>query len=90
MTLHPWPLDDSAPSARQPVLWKSGTARSLMIDTPALPLRFAPEIELDVPTVQARVADQRVADVQGRLNDALLRIQSLEAALLFGGNRGAR
>ncbi|CAN5180977.1 hypothetical protein BH11PSE9_BH11PSE9_02800 [soil metagenome] len=86
MTLHPWPLDDNAPSARQPVLWKSGTARSLMIDTPALPLRFAPEIELDVPTVQAHVADE----LQGRLNDALLRIQSLEAALLFGGNRGAR
>ncbi len=86
MTLHPWPLDDNAPSARQPVLWKSGIARSLMIDTPALPLRFAPEIELDVPTVQAHMAD----DLHGRLNDALLRIQSLEAALLLGGNRGAR
>lgn len=87
MTLHPWPLDDNAPSARQPVLWKSGsTARSLMIDTPALPLRFAPEIELDVPTVQAHVAD----DLRGRLNDALLRIQSLEAALLVSGNRSAR
>ncbi|CAN5856095.1 hypothetical protein BH11PSE8_BH11PSE8_31210 [soil metagenome] len=86
MTLHPWPLDDNAPRARQPVLWKRGTARSLMIDTPALPLRFAPEIELDVPTVQAHVADE----LQGRLDAALLRIQSLEAALLFGGNRAAR
>ncbi len=77
MTVHPWPLVETAPSARQAVVWKSGDARSLMIDTPAVPLRFAAELPLEAPVPRATL--------QMRFDAAEQRIRELEAMLRHCG-----
>jgi hypothetical protein len=47
MTLYPWPQPNDAPSAGHLVVWKRATssARSLLIDSLAVPLRFVGSLE---------------------------------------------
>lgn len=79
MTVHPWPLNDTAPGARPAVVWKSGAARGLLIDTPAVPLRF--EVALPVETI----AETPVAALQAQLQDAQERMRRLESLLVLRG-----
>jgi hypothetical protein len=55
MTLYPWPQPNDAPSAGHLVVWKRGTsaARSLLIDSLAVPLRFvdSPDDARELPVV---------------------------------------
>lgn len=82
MTLHPWPSTDTdLPSARQPILWKRGSAHGLLIDSPAIPLRFAHEIPLDTPVVTASM----VQTLQAGFDSAQQRIRELEALLAAPG-----
>jgi len=77
MTVHPWPLIETAPGARLAVLWKSGGARGLMIDTPAVPLRFAAELPLEAPAVSA--------SLEVKFDAVRERIRELEALLIQRG-----
>ena len=46
MTLFPWPQDDAGTPATRPDVWWKRTdraGRGLLIDSPAVPLRLAPE-----------------------------------------------
>ena len=47
MTLYPWPQPNDTPSADHLVVWKraTSTARSLLIDSLAVPLRFVDSLE---------------------------------------------
>jgi len=50
-----WPLNCTAASAAEDVLWRRGGAAThrLLIDTPAVPLRFTTEASQPAPTAAA-------------------------------------
>jgi hypothetical protein len=82
MTLHPWPLTATTPQARQPIVWKNpfaaaNDARSLLIDSGAVPLCFAPDAAAQTAPTEA---DALLA-LQCRHDAALARIRLLEALL---------
>lgn len=73
MTVHAWVPTDFEPSA-PPVCWKHNkSARGLLIDTPAIPLRFADELPpaTDVSLCTAVPTDE---PTPRRPDAALLRI----------------
>jgi hypothetical protein len=70
---------ETAPGARQAVFWKGSAARGLLIDTPALPLRF----EEDDMAIEPQAAP--AATLQSQLDDAQQRIRQLESLLMLRG-----
>jgi hypothetical protein len=79
-------LIETAPSARQAVLWKSGEGRGLLIDTPAVPLRFESELPLED---SAWAPAPALSALQSRFDDAQQRIRELEALLFCRDARAA-
>ena len=72
-----WPLNCSAASAAEDVLWRRAGAAThpLLIDTPAVPLRFAAEATRAVPTAAA-IGREAATDLVRRTAQMLLTRES--------------
>ena len=77
MSLFPWPQNDAEPRARRHVWWKRAEsgARGLLIDSPAVPLRFAP----DAAPVESAVPIQAAPVTRLRRHEQLLMIRDLNS-----------
>lgn len=97
MTVHSWVLNDIAPRARLAVSWQRGGSGAdrvgcgLLIDTPAIPLRFAGDELLALDAPAAPVAAQEATPKPVRLDAVLLRLHAQDAVPLLapcGAYRG--
>ncbi|MBS0448171.1 MAG: hypothetical protein JSR59_19755 [Proteobacteria bacterium] len=76
MRVHPWPQLETAPGARPAVWWEHSDAHGLLIDTPAVPLRFAAELPMEtaapfaVSMNELEVAQRRIRMLEGLLVQA--------------------
>jgi len=73
-----WPLNCTAASAAEDVLWRRGgsAAHRLLIDTPAVPLRFS--TESDKPTPTAAAIGREAATELVRRTAQMLRVRDLK------------
>jgi hypothetical protein len=73
-----WPLNCTAASAAEDVLWRRGGAAThgLLTDTPAVPLRF--NAESDKPTPTAAAIGREAATELVRRTAQMLRIRELK------------
>ena len=73
-----WPLNCTAASAAEDVLWRRGGAAThgLLTDTPAVPLRFNPESDQPAPTAAA-IGREAATDLVRRTVQ-MLRVRDLK------------